>query len=95
EKQEMQEASQVPPAPDTQKSPAQRQPLENHFVPFVARAGGQDPDSFRFLFYRPNYSNSYSPFYTSQKPTCGYLYSRSTDHTRKVLDVPSANVMAW
>uniref|UniRef100_A0A8B9BUZ0 Ciliary microtubule inner protein 3 n=1 Tax=Anser brachyrhynchus TaxID=132585 RepID=A0A8B9BUZ0_9AVES len=71
------------------------QPLASRFVPFVAHFGGREPDSFKFLFYTPSCSNSYRPFYTAQRPTCGYLYRHDTDHTRKVIDVPSANIVKW
>ncbi|XP_032195850.1 uncharacterized protein 114841037 isoform X6 [Mustela erminea] len=30
-----------------------------------------------------------------KKPTCGYLYRRDTDHTRKLFDVPPANLALW
>ncbi|KFV14620.1 hypothetical protein N339_01983, partial [Pterocles gutturalis] len=91
----MQEDSRTPPVPTSQQAPARHQPLATHFVPFVAHFGGRQPNSFKFLFYNPNWSNSYSPFYTAQKPTCGYRYHRDTDHTRKVMDVQSANIMKW
>uniref|UniRef100_A0A8C3C5E7 Uncharacterized protein n=1 Tax=Cairina moschata TaxID=8855 RepID=A0A8C3C5E7_CAIMO len=71
------------------------QPLASRFVPFVAHFGGREPDSFKFLFYTPNCSNSYSPFYTAQRPTCGYHYRHDTDHTKKVTDVSSANIVKW
>ncbi|KFQ30083.1 hypothetical protein N331_10430, partial [Merops nubicus] len=92
-----QEVSQTRPVPG-QQPPAHHhrdQPLATRFIPFVACPGGRQPNSFQFLFYKPNFSNSYRPFYTAQKPTCGYRYSRDTDHTRKVMDVQSANVMKW
>ncbi|KAF1404154.1 hypothetical protein FQV23_0005205, partial [Spheniscus humboldti] len=94
----MQEVSRTPPIPTSQQSPARRhrdQPLAAHFVPFVAHFGSHQPDSFKFLFYKPSCSNSYSPFYTAQRPTCGYRYHHNTDHTRKVMDVPSANIVKW
>uniref|UniRef100_A0A8B9UZM0 Uncharacterized protein n=1 Tax=Anas zonorhyncha TaxID=75864 RepID=A0A8B9UZM0_9AVES len=81
-----------------QPSPAghhKDQPLASRFVPFVAHFGGREPDSFKFLFYTPNCSNSYSPFYTAQRPTCGYHFCHDTDHTKKVTDVSSANIMKW
>ncbi|GAB0200036.1 putative uncharacterized protein GUCA1ANB [Grus japonensis] len=91
----VQEVPRTLPVPTSQKSPASRQPLATHFVPFVAHFGGRQPDSFKFLFYKPSCSNSYSPFYTAQRPTCGYRYLHDTDHTRKVNDVPSANIVKW
>nr|XP_047926961.1 putative uncharacterized protein GUCA1ANB isoform X4 [Anser cygnoides] len=93
-----QDACGTPPAPKRQLSPAHHrkdQPLASRFVPFVAHFGGREPDSFKFLFYTPSCSNSYRPFYTAQRPTCGYLYRHDTDHTRKVIDVPSANIVKW
>ena len=93
-----QEVSCPPPIPMSPQSPAchhRNQPLATHFIPFVAHFGGRQPNSFKFLFYKPSCSNSYSPFYTAQKPTCGYRYHRDTDHTRKVMDVLSANIVKW
>ncbi|KFM03160.1 hypothetical protein AS27_01956, partial [Aptenodytes forsteri] len=94
----MQEVSRTPPIPTSQQSPARRhrdQPLAAHFVPFVTHFGSHQPNPFKFLFYKPSCSNSYSPFYTAQRPTCGYRYHHNTDHTRKVMDVPSANIVKW
>ncbi|XP_067166546.1 putative uncharacterized protein CIMIP3 [Apteryx mantelli] len=71
------------------------QPLASLLVPVVAHPRGCAPAPLRFLFYRPSCPNSYCPFYTAQKPTCGYRYHRDTDHTRKVMDVPSANLVKW
>uniref|UniRef100_A0A8D0GJY8 Ciliary microtubule inner protein 3 n=1 Tax=Sphenodon punctatus TaxID=8508 RepID=A0A8D0GJY8_SPHPU len=65
------------------------------FVPVVVHPGGCKPESLKFAFYNPNYSNSYTPFYTLQKPTCGYCYCRDTDHTRKVIDVENTNIVKW
>lgn len=93
-----QDACGTPPTPKRQLSPAghhKDQPLASRFVPFVAHFGGREPDSFKFLFYTPNCSNSYSPFYTAQRPTCGYHFCHDTDHTKKVTDVSSANIMKW
>lgn len=65
------------------------------YVPVVLDPQGQNRDKLRFNFYTSQYSNSLNPFYTLQKPTCGYLYRRETDHTRKHFDVPPANVILW
>ncbi|XP_062042094.1 putative uncharacterized protein CIMIP3 [Lepus europaeus] len=65
------------------------------YVPVVLDPQGQNRDKLRFKFYTSQYSNSLNPFYTLQKPTCGYLYRRDTDHTRKRFDVPPANVVLW
>ncbi|OBS65634.1 hypothetical protein A6R68_05795 [Neotoma lepida] len=71
------------------------QSLVAAFVPVVVDPRGQNLDNIRFTFYTSQYSNSLSPFYTLQKPTCGYLYRRDTDHTRKRFDVPPANLILW
>nr|XP_034377589.1 uncharacterized protein 114841037 isoform X1 [Arvicanthis niloticus] len=72
------------------------QSLEADYIPVVVDPRGQNPDtSIRFRFYKSQYSNSLTPFYTLQKPTCGYLYRRETDHTRKRFDVPPANLILW
>ncbi|XP_048661271.1 putative uncharacterized protein GUCA1ANB [Marmota marmota marmota] len=65
------------------------------YVPVVVAPQGQKVDKQRFSFYTSQYSNSLNPFYTLQKPTCGYLYRRDTDHTRKRFDVPPANLVLW
>ncbi|XP_045150776.1 putative uncharacterized protein GUCA1ANB isoform X2 [Echinops telfairi] len=65
------------------------------YVPVVVAPQGQRPDKLRFNFYSSQYSNSLNPFYTAQKPTCGYLYRRDTDHTRKRFDVPPTNAALW
>ncbi|KAJ7331760.1 hypothetical protein JRQ81_013940 [Phrynocephalus forsythii] len=71
------------------------QALVDQYVPVVIHPGGHNPESLSFAFYNPNYTNSYTPFYTLQKPTCGYRYCRDTDHTRKVLDVERVNIPKW
>ncbi|XP_017402762.1 uncharacterized protein 114841037 [Cebus imitator] len=71
------------------------QSLAAAYVPVVVDSQGQSPDKLRFNFYTSQYSNSLNPFYTLQKPTCGYLYRRDTDHTRKRFDVPPANLVLW
>uniref|UniRef100_A0A8C0WV35 Uncharacterized protein n=1 Tax=Castor canadensis TaxID=51338 RepID=A0A8C0WV35_CASCN len=71
------------------------QSLVAAYVPVVVDPRGQNPDKIRFNFYTSQYSSSLNPFYTLQKPTCGYLYHRDTDHTRKRFDVPPANLFLW
>ncbi|XP_045049076.1 putative uncharacterized protein CIMIP3 [Desmodus rotundus] len=71
------------------------QTLAAAYVPVVVDPRGQNLDKLRFNFYTSQYSNSLSPFYTLQKPSCGYLYHRDTDHNRKRFDVPPANVALW
>nr|XP_058931690.1 putative uncharacterized protein GUCA1ANB [Kogia breviceps] len=72
-----------------------KQTLEAAYVPVVVDPRGQSPDKFSLSFYTSQYSNTLNPFYTLQKPTCGYLYRRDTDHTRKRLDMPPANMVSW
>ncbi|XP_039098602.1 putative uncharacterized protein GUCA1ANB isoform X1 [Hyaena hyaena] len=72
-----------------------QQSLEAAYIPVVVDPKGQSLDKLRFKFYTSQYSNSLNPFYTLQKPTCGYLYKRDTDHTRKRFDVPPANLVLW
>lgn len=71
------------------------QALISEYAPVVIHPGRHKPESLRYAFYNPNYTNSYTPFYTLQKPTCGYRYSRETDHRRKVLDVERVNIPKW
>ncbi|XP_059967427.1 putative uncharacterized protein CIMIP3 [Mesoplodon densirostris] len=71
------------------------QTLAAAYVPVLVDPRGQNPDKFRLSFYTSQYSNTLNPFYTLQKPTCGCLYSRDTDHTRKNFDVPPANLVSW
>ncbi|XP_055981878.1 putative uncharacterized protein CIMIP3 [Sorex fumeus] len=74
---------------------ARKESLGALYLPVVVGPPGAKADKLRFTFYSPRYSNSLSPFYTLQKPTCGYLYSRAIDHTRKRLEVPPANLAMW
>ncbi|KAM4834714.1 ciliary microtubule inner protein 3 isoform 2-T2 [Thomomys bottae] len=69
--------------------------LATAYVPVVVNPRGKNPNKLRFHFYTSQYFNSVTPFYTLQKPTCGYLYHRDTDHTRKHLDIPPANLILW
>lgn len=39
--------------------------------------------------------NRESPFYTMQKPTCGYNFSRQTDHRISKLGIPYADLTRW
>ncbi|XP_070605021.1 putative uncharacterized protein CIMIP3 [Erythrolamprus reginae] len=71
------------------------QALVSEYVPVVIHSGGFKPEHLSFAFYNPNYSNCYNPFYTLQKPTCGYRYCRDTDHRRKVLDIERVNIPKW
>ncbi|KAM8779849.1 LOW QUALITY PROTEIN: ciliary microtubule inner protein 3 [Rhynchonycteris naso] len=71
------------------------QTLAAAYVPVVVDPRGWNPDKLRFNFYTSQHTNSLSPFYTLQKPTCGYLYNRDTDHTRKLFDVSPANKVLW
>ncbi|XP_052601493.1 putative uncharacterized protein GUCA1ANB [Peromyscus californicus insignis] len=85
-----------PPPPLSQTWKRDReQSLVASFVPVVVDPRGHNPNNIRFNFYTSQYSNSLNPFYTLQKPTCGYLYRRETDHTRKLFDVPPANLILW
>lgn len=99
--------SQEPKTPSGKKVKSPRPPLSRSwkqdreqtlaaaYVPVVVDPRGQNLDKLRFNFYTSQYSNSLNPFYTLQKPTCGYLYQRDTDHTRKPFDVPPANLALW
>ncbi|XP_072498197.1 putative uncharacterized protein CIMIP3 [Notamacropus eugenii] len=64
-------------------------------MPVVVDPWKQQQPVINHRFFTQQYTNSYTPFYTLQKPTCGYLYCRDTDHTRKSLDVPYTNVTKW
>ncbi|XP_055470655.1 putative uncharacterized protein GUCA1ANB [Psammomys obesus] len=86
----------VPPPPLSQKWKRDyEQSLMTAYVPVVVGPRGQSLDNIRFKFYTPCYANSLNPFYTFQKPTCGYLYCRETDNTRKRFKVPPANMILW
>lgn len=64
-------------------------------MPGVVDPRGQNLDKFWFSFYTSQYSNSLNPFYTLQKPTCGHLYQRDTDHAHKSFDVSLPNLVLW
>uniref|UniRef100_A0A452SV08 Ciliary microtubule inner protein 3 n=1 Tax=Ursus americanus TaxID=9643 RepID=A0A452SV08_URSAM len=72
-----------------------KQTLAAAYVPVVVEPRGRNLDKLRFNFCTSQHSNSLNPFYTLQKPTCGYLYRRDTDHTRKRFDVPPAAPVLW
>lgn len=40
-------------------------------------------------------SNSTAPFFTMQKPTCGYFFSRATDNKKKKFGIPPCNLVMW
>lgn len=40
-------------------------------------------------------ANSLIPFYTAIKPTCGYRFSRDTDHRHKLIGIPASNPVMW
>ncbi|CDQ63823.1 unnamed protein product [Oncorhynchus mykiss] len=40
-------------------------------------------------------SNSLMPFFTVVKPTCGYRFSRETDHKRRHIGIPASNPVMW
>ncbi|XP_039768639.1 putative uncharacterized protein GUCA1ANB [Ornithorhynchus anatinus] len=73
----------------------QRRSMASDCVPVVVDPGSLKPESLKFHFYSQQYSNSYMPFYTVQKPTCGYLYHQNIDHTRKQLNIPCFNIVKW
>lgn len=39
--------------------------------------------------------NSLAPFYTHEKRTCGYFFSRETDNRRKNFGIPPSDLVAW
>ncbi|XP_071941623.1 uncharacterized protein [Antedon mediterranea] len=40
-------------------------------------------------------SNSVAPFTTLGKPTCGFFFSRQTDHKKRQTGIPPANLVMW
>ena len=40
-------------------------------------------------------NNSAAPFFTMQKPTCGYFFSRGTDNKKKKFGIPPSNLVMW
>lgn len=40
-------------------------------------------------------SNSIAPFYTHEKRTCGYFFSRDTDNRKRNFGIPPSNLVAW
>ena len=40
-------------------------------------------------------SNSTAPFFTMQKPTCGYFFSQLTDNRKKKIGIPATNLVLW
>ncbi|KAK3107258.1 hypothetical protein FSP39_010465 [Pinctada imbricata] len=39
--------------------------------------------------------NSIAPFYTEEKPTCGYFFSRETDNKKKKFGIPPSDLVKW
>lgn len=39
--------------------------------------------------------NSLAPFYTEEKPTCGFFFSRSTDNKKKKFGIPPSDLVKW
>jgi len=39
--------------------------------------------------------NSIAPFYTEEKPTCGYFFSRITDNKKKKFGIPPSDLVKW
>lgn len=83
------------PPPRSRNRPPPPPPLSSRFVPLVVHTGGRPLSSFNFVFYRPEYSNSLVPFYTTQKPFCGFCFKEDTDHRRRRIDVERTNVLKW
>ncbi|KFW80870.1 hypothetical protein N305_04363, partial [Manacus vitellinus] len=73
----------------------QEQPLASRFVPVVVHTGGRPLSSFNFVFYRRTLSNSYCPFYTVQRPYCGYQFREDTTHGKIQTDLEPADVRKW
>jgi hypothetical protein len=40
-------------------------------------------------------SNSVAPFATLAKPTCGWFFSRGTDHKKRLTGIPPADLVKW
>lgn len=41
------------------------------------------------------YVNSLAPFYTEEKPTCGFFFSRGTDNKKKKFGIPPSDLVKW
>lgn len=39
--------------------------------------------------------NSIAPFYTEEKPTCGFFFSRVTDNKKKKFGIPPSDLVKW
>ncbi|XP_060063286.1 uncharacterized protein LOC132543780 [Ylistrum balloti] len=39
--------------------------------------------------------NSIAPFYTEEKPTCGFFFSRITDNKKKKFGIPPSDLVKW
>jgi len=74
-------------------------------IPFNERANSESvempptiptspPDYAKPAMWMTN-SNSLAPFATLAKPTCGYFFSRSTDHKKRLTGIPPTNTVKW
>lgn len=39
--------------------------------------------------------NSIAPFYTEEKPTCGFYFSRTTDNKKRKFGIPPSDLVKW
>lgn len=39
--------------------------------------------------------NSIAPFYTEEKPTCGFYFSRGTDNKKRKFGIPPSDLVKW
>ncbi|XP_031820716.1 uncharacterized protein 114841037 [Sarcophilus harrisii] len=81
--------------PDKHQDPSHPRKSFASTIPVAVDPWKQQQKVINHRFYTRQYTNSYTPFYTLQKPSCGYLYCQDTDHTRKRLDIPYTNVNKW
>ncbi|ELT96780.1 hypothetical protein CAPTEDRAFT_225125 [Capitella teleta] len=61
--------------------------MPNMDLPKVPKPKGCVPSSYL--------NNSVAPFATMGKPTCGFFFSRGTDHRKRNFGIPATNVAAW
>ncbi|KAJ7427917.1 hypothetical protein WISP_02761 [Willisornis vidua] len=94
-KQEFSSTQPIPPSQPSASPPHSNQPLATRFVPVVVHSGGLPLSSSDFVFYRRAFSNSLAPFYTVQRPYCGYQFREDTNHSRTKTDLENADLMKW
>lgn len=56
---------------------------------------GSTGGTFVVLSQGKGNNNSIAPFYTQEKPTCGFYFSRGTDNRKRKFGIPPSDLVKW